>query len=123
MDGVIILDTLKVVESNDSGNIILFAFGTILICIGFWVLYYTLSKISQFGFKLIAFTILAGLLVVTGFIMCVPNSSGYEKTQYQVLLTEDANIVEFKEKYEIIREQGITYIVEERNSQEENVNE
>jgi hypothetical protein len=37
-----------------------------------------------------------------------------DTTFYQVLIDEDTDIAEFREKYEIIEQRGITYVVKEK---------
>lgn len=52
------------------------------------------------------------LIIVVGILLL----SVEGKEQYQVLLSKDINMEEFAKEYEIVGQEGISYIVERRNN-------
>lgn len=63
-----------------------------------------------------AFVFLIGLLSAGAITIGVARTSGEKFThnQYQVLIDKSVSITDFTEKYNVIEQQGITYIVEEK---------
>ena len=62
----------------------------------------------------VLFIILA-CVSISGTITAARFGEKVETTTYQVLLDNNVHISEFRTQYEILEEQGITYIVRERN--------
>ena len=63
----------------------------------------------------------AGLVFVTGvisiavFILCICYHTPVKETRHVVLPTEDVGLIEFYDKYDVIKQDGMTYIVREKN--------
>lgn len=58
------------------------------------------------------FVAVACLVIVTGILLIFTEG----KEQHQVLLSEDINMEEFVKEYEIVGQEGISYIVERKNN-------
>ena len=57
----------------------------------------------------------AGILSIAIFILNIGYHMPVKETRYVVLPTEDVGLIEFYDKYDVIKQDGMTYIVREKN--------
>lgn len=58
--------------------------------------------------------VMAGVVSGAIFIACILTHEPIKETRYVVLPTEDVGLIEFYNKYEVIEQDGLTYIVREK---------
>lgn len=65
--------------------------------------------------SLVVVTVMAGMFSIAIFILSICLHTPVTETRYVVLPTEDVGLVEFYDKYDVIEQDGMTYIVREKN--------
>ena len=114
MKGVLILHEFHPLNSN---GFMLITFGSILaivliiLCIA--IIHAKDKKDAVIGFGVIG---IFAAFIITIMVAACWNNPITGKTYYKVYCDETVNIQEFNEKYEVIEQEGIMYIVEERNT-------
>lgn len=122
MDGVIILNTIEKVcytPETERALIIFKAIGIVALMIYFgisiYVFFISLSADDLIG--TISFICLVAVInCCIGYF--ITRSNSYTATYQQVLITDSIPIEDFTEKYQIIEQQGITYLVLEKGESE-----
>ena len=56
-----------------------------------------------------------GIVSIAIFILCICYHAPVKETRHVVLPTEDVGLIEFYDKYDVIEQDGMTYIVREKN--------
>lgn len=112
MDGVLVLDTI--VEANIGWNffsisfLVCFCLATVLAILKILSDYACWGCETRIG---IAAIIMAGIMIIMLILMLI---FGYTDvtTQYRVMIDDTVKMTEFLQHYTIIRQEGLTYIVE-----------
>lgn len=56
-------------------------------------------------------------VLLTSILLWVVNKNTPDVTQYEVTISEEVNLIEFNEKYEIIDQRGDIYIIQEKEGE------
>lgn len=111
MDGVTILQTIPQYTNTWgwSWDLLAFLIPLILIVLLIW------CGVDCGEGSLIMIGIIVAFITVVGFVVTLStNNAIHTHDHYQVLIDESVSMTEFTEKYNVIEQQGITYIVEEK---------
>ena len=112
MDGVLVLDTI--VEANIGWNFFSIGF---IVCFCITAVLVILAALSEYAcwwceiwIKIISL-IMTGIMIIMLILMLI---FGYTDvtTQYRVMIDDTVKMTEFLQHYTIIRQEGLTYIVE-----------
>lgn len=111
MEGVTILQTIPQMESTWGWNWIFLLY---LIPLALGIMLIVMAYKFQIG-GLIVFGILIIYFSIGGALVCASEEGEVRShDHYQVLIDDSVSMVEFMDKYNIIEQQGITYIIEEK---------
>ena len=111
MEGVILLNEITIY--NTGWGINSTALGILIIgaiMLGLAIICAYLNVTDLIGL----FTVFCGLCFMIGLWMCSEAKELPATTQYEVYLTEDVNIEDFAQKYNIIKQDGIIFTIEEK---------
>ena len=113
MEGVTILNTIEVMGSTWGFSIV----GLIVAILTLFVLIGTILSITKDGGSEI---FLSSLVVAIGIfisLMCFGTANEYfDYYKYQVIIDDSVSLIEFMEKYEILDQEGLIYIVREKET-------
>lgn len=117
MQGIEIIDTYQEVVATGFGwtgmgivFLVLGAFALFMLCMSIWL------DDAHIAVPLFAALM---LLCVFGFMCSTADAKKTYETRYQVIVYENCNITEFLETYEVVDSKGETWIVKDRNVNED----
>ena len=111
MEGVILLNEITVYDTGwgiNSTTMVVFTVGAIMLGLAFMCLYFNIDELTGL------FSLFCGVCIVVGLWACSEAKEIPTATQYEVYLTEDINIEEFAQKYNIVKQDGIIFTIEEK---------
>ena len=121
IEGIDVLDVIVETAPNIRLNIpsvILFIVSGVIIIIFIALYAIPNCKVSNSIFVLLLTLLCAAIFIGLGFVFF--GNPPIEKTYYRVLIDDNVSITEFTEQYNIIRQEGKTFIIQEKNDREGN---
>ena len=113
MEGIVLLNEITVYDTGWGINLtamVVFTLGAIMLGLAFTCLYLNIDELTGL------FSLFCGLCFVIGLWICSEAKEIPAATQYEVYLTEDINIEDFAQKYNIIKQDGIIFTIEEKET-------
>ena len=113
MEGIILLNEITVYDTGwgiNSTAMVVFTGGAILLGLAFICLYLNIDELIGFC------SVSCGLCLMIGLWVCSEAKEIPVATQYEVYLTEDINIEDFAQKYNIIKQDGVIFTIEEKEA-------
>lgn len=116
MNGVEVLNSVDVMESSYEWLFpILFVLGMVIMGLGIAMLaenhYYSGIILTFVGVGLALGSVIGGKVAI---------SQEYNYTKYEVIISDNVNMNEFNQKYEILEQRGRIYVIRERESGDDN---
>ena len=110
MTGITILNTIEVIGTEHIA--LLSIIGGFIGCVLFGVLFIAFSDDGKIFFAWLngIFWLISVCCMIAG-LFSSPNFHHYE---YEVLIDEEVNLIDFYEKYDIIEKKGEIYVIKER---------
>lgn len=111
MEGIILLNEITVYDTGWGINSIamaVFTVGAIMLGLAFICLYFNIDELIGL------FSVFCGLCLVIGLWACSEAKEVPVATQYEVYLTEDVDIEDFAQKYNIVKQDGVIFTIEEK---------
>ena len=111
MEGVILLNEITVYDTGwgiNSTAMVVFTLGAIMLGLAFTCLYFNIDELTGL------FSLFCGVCIVVGLWACSEAKEIPATTQYEVYLTEDINMEDFAQKYNIIKQDGVIFTIEEK---------
>lgn len=121
IEGIDVLDVIVETFPNTGLNIPSI---TLFIVSGFIIIIFIAlcsipnCKVSDSIFSLLLALLCAAMVTGLGFVLF--GNPPIEKTYYRVLIDDNISMTEFVEHYSIIKQEGKTFIVQEKNGKERN---
>lgn len=111
MEGVILLNEITIYNTGwgiNSTALGILIIGAIMLGLAIICAYFNVTGLIGL------FTVFCGLCFMIGLWMCSEAKELPAATQYEVYLTEDVNIEDFAQKYNIIKQDGVIFTIEEK---------
>lgn len=111
MEGIVLLNEITVYDTGwgiNSTALVFFTTGAIMLGLALVCLCLNIDELIGL------FTVFCGLCIVIGLWVCSEAKEVPAATQYEVYLTEDVNIEDFAQKYNIIKQDGVIFTIEEK---------
>ena len=113
MEGVILLNEITVYDTGwgiNSTAMGVFIVSAITLGLAFICLYLNINELIGLC------SVFCGLCFVIGLWICSEAKALPAATQYEVYLTEAVNIEDFAQKYNIIKQDGVIFTIEEKET-------
>lgn len=111
MEGVILLNEITVYDTGWGINATALAvliIGAIMLGLAVICAYLNVNELIGL------FTVFCGLCFMIGLWICSEAKEVPAATQYEVYLTEDINIEDFTQKYNVVKQDGVIFTIEEK---------
>lgn len=111
MEGIILLNEITVYDTGwgfNSTALAVLIIGVIMLGLAIICAYLDVNELIGL------FTAFCGLCFMIGLWICSEAKEVPAATQYEVYLTEDLNIEDFAQKYNIVKQDGVMFTIEEK---------